>query len=906
MEPSDAVADFQRRLRALAARRSCHEMIAWEAVRQRPQLLDLDAVRPVVRLRSRPLLRALLAPPTASASADASASSASGELAASTRGSAGVCVACGERLRGNYNLLLFVPCNHAMHSRCGKVMIQSYKDQGKDMPYACPCVAGCRGVVKSLSGKGLVPSADGLPRVYVPCPGANCSRLVLSFREGPHAVKCAGCGTGFCHSCRQLPHDGGAPCVVVVANAAVMERADAVRRALGGVSLDGLCLQMAAQHYRTTPTWMFIESLFQLSPETMQLQLQEPVSASPALRGFSSDELISLAREVLKPNWAAASQPPPAPPPTVLDDALAALGLSDEFFADGGGGTEAHSKFCPMCFVRIVRIEGCPEMRCRCGHAFCYDCLGPAHTHSHCTRAVDVAALRLAAERVGESAGVVAGLALFSDESEHFNESHEDHRRRANREDEMRRHRIQRLIPLLLSVEKLATLTLAGVAAPKGAVANARLDLVRALEREEAIGSRTAIPIAERLRVQRADQLRMARSEDVLKYAKLRVVIAQERASRRLVSPELADSRAWFESARGLLSSQLYQSNWLLSRLTQVGSLVNRTIDVDSDFFTVIDETETTLHISHANKEGGRRHGIRIAMSRAALRVAVADVFKDDVLCREADAELETLWDRVVAAALVAARATMFDARRPALPARAAITPRAKVGDVVVRGPAWHWNNQDHVAGNHAVVNNVVGGTPNGAYDVEVTWLFTGYNNLYSSARQEVVKVADCSLAPPTEWCDLLVALTPKMAISDRRAAARLLAVLAPSALTGSRLRPDASVVRSIAAVDRVFAGCVQQQQQQSQSQPQPPSPLPPMDEGWSCERCTLINARRDSRCEACEAPCPRPAEAAASEAPRRGGRGLPSPPTLVTSQVMAFPALGRPVLNGLARALRL
>ena len=907
MEPSDAVADFQRRLRALAARRSCHEMIAWEAVRQRPQLLDLDAVRPVVRLRlrprPRPSLRALLAPPiaSASASADASASSAGGpgELAASTRGPAGVCVACGERFRGNYNLLLFVPCNHAMHSRCGKVMIQSYKEQGKDMPYACPCVAGCRGVVKSLSGKGLVPSAVGLPRVYAPCPGVNCSRLVLSFRVGPHTVKCAGCGTGFCHSCRLPPHEGGAPCAVVVANAAVLERADAVRRALDGVPLDQLCVQMAAQHFRPTPTWMFLESLFQLSPDT--LQLQEPVLESPTLRGFSSAELISLARKVLEPNWEAASQPKPAPPPTVLDDAVAALGLS---FTAGGAddGVEAHSKFCPVCFVRIVRTEGCPEMRCRCGHIFCYDCLGPAHTHGDCARAVDAAALRLAAERAGESAGVVDGLALFSDESERFQEGREEQQRRVSREAEMRRLRIQRMIPLLLSVEKLATLTLAGVAAPKGAVANARIDLVRALEREEAVRDPRTRLVLERIHMQKAEQLRLARSVDILKYAKLRVAIAQERASRRLMPPELAASRTWFDSACRLLSSQLYSSSWLLARLSLVGSLVGRTINVDSKFFTVIDETETTLYISCVRGED-QRYGVRTGMSREALRMTTGDVFKNDASYQEVDAELKTLWERVVAAALVAAQAMMFDARRPALQPRAAITP-LKVGDVVVRGPTWHWNNQDLVAGNHAVVTAVVESTPNGLYDVEVKWLFTGYKNLYSSARQEVVKVADCSLAPPNELCDLLIALAPKMVIIDRRAAARLLALMAPSALTVSRLRPDASAVRSIAAVDRVFAVCVQQQQQ-----PQSPSPLLPVDEGWSCERCTLINALRFARCEACEAPCPRPAgsASASAETPLPSGRGLPLPPTLVTTtQVMAFPALGRPVLNGLARALRL
>ncbi len=39
-----------------------------------------------------------------------------------------------------------------------------------------------------------------------------------------------------------------------------------------------------------------------------------------------------------------------------------------------GVGKELCSKRCPGCEVAIMRIEGCSNMVCRCGVAFCWDC----------------------------------------------------------------------------------------------------------------------------------------------------------------------------------------------------------------------------------------------------------------------------------------------------------------------------------------------------------------------------------------------------------------------------------------------------------------------------------------------------------------------------------------------------
>ncbi|TVU23613.1 hypothetical protein EJB05_25988, partial [Eragrostis curvula] len=43
----------------------------------------------------------------------------------------------------------------------------------------------------------------------------------------------------------------------------------------------------------------------------------------------------------------------------------------------------ANTKHCPRCRQPIEKNQGCNHMRCRCGHAFCWLCLGPAGKGNH-------------------------------------------------------------------------------------------------------------------------------------------------------------------------------------------------------------------------------------------------------------------------------------------------------------------------------------------------------------------------------------------------------------------------------------------------------------------------------------------------------------------------------------------
>jgi hypothetical protein len=45
---------------------------------------------------------------------------------------------------------------------------------------------------------------------------------------------------------------------------------------------------------------------------------------------------------------------------------------------------ETVTRNCPSCCAPIERAMGCLHMTCRCGHAFCWNCMGPAHTHYDC------------------------------------------------------------------------------------------------------------------------------------------------------------------------------------------------------------------------------------------------------------------------------------------------------------------------------------------------------------------------------------------------------------------------------------------------------------------------------------------------------------------------------------------
>ena len=613
MEPECAVNDFRKRLRDMAARRGCHEMVAWAQLRKRPALLDEKAVQPAQRLSS--------------------ARSAFDRVGHAEDFARERCVACNDPLRATNGEeeLAFVPCGHTMHAACGEALVASYSAQGKLMPYACPCAQGCRGVIAASTAAMVCPSR--LPAAYAPCPGIQCTRFVLSLREGPHVVECCasagGCGARFCHSCRGAPHPRAVPCGSLLAYEAHLERLQAAVCTLDAVPLDALCAQMAAQHHPTTnlrefrerPRWMELERL--LSDERHRdVPIDAPLPLPPRVNGANGANdaegtglLIERARKLLAFESGAAAA---APAPTVLDAAVASLALATHV-----SGVEEHSKFCPKCFARIVRLEGCPTMHCRCGHFFCYMCLGPVHTHDTCSRTVDADALRAAAELAGESAAVVDDLALFSDEAEHFAGSDQMRRNNLNADRDLRRQRIERLVPLSTATARLAALTEPGVTAPEGTVSDARTEVVIALEREEAVAERVAPWISHDKSLVALE--RLAASEDIRKYALLRVTIAKERVRRSLLPAETLAAMTWGAAASDRLNrakaalSLLHPREWLLLRCSS--HPVRETMFIDGVEFAVKvgEPGEELLHITRRGCEGGfmakvSKHAVRVSL----------------------------------------------------------------------------------------------------------------------------------------------------------------------------------------------------------------------------------------------------------------------------------------------------
>ena len=882
MDPSDALTDFQRRLRAVAVRRGCHEMVAWAHVRTHPDVLNASAGR-VTRLRSRSRSRSMALP-----------------------GSAGLdsalCVACDEPLEGHGDLFSFVPCGHAMHDACGRAMIESYLAQGKAMPFACPCVPGCRGVVDECPPVALRPTA--LPPCYAPCPGLDCSRFVLSFLDGVHAVRCAGCDTRFCHACRGGPHPRETPCAAVLGQAEVDERLGAAMRVLDAVPFNELCVQMAAHHLPTTylplfyrpPRWMAIER--NLSDERqIAAHAAPPFPRVEAIREIKpSKELIARAREKLAlPSTGA------APPPTVLDAAVASLAL-----ATHASGVEEHSKFCPKCFVRVVRLEGCPSMHCRCGHTFCYICLGPVHTHDTCSQAVNTAALRAAAELAGESAAVVDDLALFSDEAEHFAGNAETRALHMRAERDMRRQRLERLLPLLVATARLAALKEPGVVAPAGAIANARTDIILALEREEAIAERLGthglLPPST-LGVEA-----MAQSDDIVKYAKLRVTIAKERVRRSIVPAEALAASAWHADAHGRLLraretfAHLDPCCWLLARCELP---LHKKVVIDGVSFLATNERDKPFIVLR-----NERRGDATMLSKCVFSInpqvgqftpggwdAVGDAFA-------------TLVKRVLNAAEDAAMVAMHGppALRPPIPPAPAASDVPSLGDLVVRGPNWIFHDQDGAPGNNGVV---IAKNEMDMYNLRVKWLATDreYGYTVSATTKHVVSASHTAYTPaslvdimhsavrpflPRLKAGDLLAYRNIMALLDARPPGRPVArrptfeeiiLTRPSAAAESRppgpvgVRSSASVVRAIEAVCRTYHV----------------DPPPPVDEGdavteWECPKCTLINTSLLSQCEVCEFKRP---------------LATVAPPSAPTIYVHASPASGDAALARLLRAMR-
>ena len=269
--------------------------------------------------------------------------------------------------------LLVGSCGHRCHSACVAHLVRSYAGQARPLPYPCPHL-GCPGVVEraamdAVGTEGV--AARPVPRAYAACPTPGCAAYVLPSDPDDllpgGAVRCGACDAVFCHACRFHAHPAvGCAELRSVVDALMVPVSDLAIRFAVRAEYDG----------KLPPLW-FAEELAMVGCEPAAWVAPDP-------RGR---DVVAEARELIA---------------TSLDDDVPAL---PELACLAG--IELAPRFCPNCFVTIVRVDGCVAMVCSaCRHAFCYECLGPVHCHGiSCTRSPDVPGLVRRAALAGVSLG---------------------------------------------------------------------------------------------------------------------------------------------------------------------------------------------------------------------------------------------------------------------------------------------------------------------------------------------------------------------------------------------------------------------------------------------------------------------------------------------------------------------
>ena len=284
----------------------------------------------------------------------------------------GDCVICRDAIVGDDGLPVG-SCGHRCHADCVAHMVRSYAGQGLALPYPCPHLR-CPGVVERSAmdavegGVAAVPRS--IPRAYAACPTPDCAAYVLPADPDDllpgGAVRCGACGADFCHACRSHAH----PAVPCASLRSVM---DALMVPIGDLALRYAV--KAVYDGKLPPKWAV--------EEIAMVGLEPAAWVAPDPRGADA---VAEARALLSAS--------------LDDDVTEFPELAD---LAGGAALEAVPRFCPKCFVSIVRVHGCVSMVCSaCRHAFCYDCLGPVHGHSlTCDRNPDVRDLVRRATRAG-------------------------------------------------------------------------------------------------------------------------------------------------------------------------------------------------------------------------------------------------------------------------------------------------------------------------------------------------------------------------------------------------------------------------------------------------------------------------------------------------------------------------
>jgi ariadne-1 len=97
-------------------------------------------------------------------------------------------------------------------------------------------------------------------------------------------------------------------------------------------------------------------------------------------------------------------QEPPVAQVNAVNDARAPNNQKNQAGAAKEKDLNKMIKQCPKCPVDIEKIGGCNRMRCKCGHAFCWLCLGAMSNYSHKCGVQD----RRPGDRPGERTRVLA------------------------------------------------------------------------------------------------------------------------------------------------------------------------------------------------------------------------------------------------------------------------------------------------------------------------------------------------------------------------------------------------------------------------------------------------------------------------------------------------------------------
>lgn len=838
MEPDEAVRDHQQRVHALARRRGCPLMVAWGIARNDPATLATAHVRPVSRLAS---------------------SRVASHLKPCIGGSG--CALCLDAMDADAEVTVFSPCDHAVHGACGAAMADAYCAQGKPLPFACPQCA--RGVMVAIppAVATMMASPLALPSAYAPCPKAGCGRLVpLFFAMVPlksATVECSACATRFCHTCRGAPH-GKTACAAAVKLSDALEELRADLDVIDAVPMDALRKQMVTQYafafgsrMLLKERWLYMES--RTLPET---QLAATLLAEKRRVVPPDAELIETARQLLLP-------PPPlvsnhaSAVATVLDDALAKLPVR-RFEHEGEDDAAETSKFCPFCFTRIVRIDGCNSVKCgapACGRSFCYMCLGVHTGGVGCTKVVDRGKLREAAARAGVAPAVVDRLALFSDEFETFDDVIRTNLSNTREHENMLRwKRVARLTPLLAATERLEAYLAPDVRAPTKLVEAARqavLDAVAAdLARADALQANYDGFVAENQTV--LDGFAVA-SKQIATYAEMRVTIAKERLRHAFIGVQRSAVVTLYEKKCKALAPLLgFAADWMAPAGAPRASAAS--LAMDGRARALLPESNSVLgYVKTADKKVPA--AVALPASLFACARAQPGQFGESALAR-ARTTIGGLLTRLHAEAAEAAREAMLSS--PEVGERALVAADVaplRVGDVVVRGPAWNGSEQDGGAGNHGLVR---------AYEsnvVSVQWWLIGGSTAgggYTYPFSNVVRASDWH-GVGVGWRNLTRELDGlPLSREGRRLRSRLDAVFSegppPSPFSGLEAEltknVDASLFLAMDALRKTYL-----------VSPPPPPPQEPKRQDqqvsppktWNCPKCTFINNIAQNRCEMCE-----------------------------------------------------